>query len=93
VAGWTVVGGFGLSGPRLAESLLYLRPWDEHRCAFAPIETINNRDLKKKKEKKKKSSKIFKVVAPFFIEPMKCKFDFPVVAMGERDPGHEQVPW
>ena len=42
MAGWTVVGGFGLRGPRLAESLLYLRPWDEQRCAFAPIEPINN---------------------------------------------------
>ena len=46
MAGWTVVGGFGLRGPRLAESPLYLRLWDEHRCAFAPIETINNPDLK-----------------------------------------------
>jgi len=44
MVGWTGVGGFGLRGPRLAESPLYLGPWDEHRCAFAPIETINNRD-------------------------------------------------
>jgi len=44
MAGWTVVGGFGQRGPRLAESPLYLGPWDEHRCAFAPIETINNRN-------------------------------------------------
>jgi len=48
MAGWTVVGGFGLRGPRLAESPLYLGLWDEHMCAFAPIETINNRDLKNK---------------------------------------------
>ena len=47
MAGWIVVGGFGLRGPRLAESPLYLGPWDEHMCAFAPIETINNRDLNK----------------------------------------------
>ena len=26
VVGWTVVGGFRLRGPRLAESLLYLGP-------------------------------------------------------------------
>ena len=51
MAGWTVVGGFGLRGPCLAEGPLYLGPWDEHMCAFAPIETINNRDLKKKKKK------------------------------------------
>jgi len=51
MAGWTVVGGFGLRGPCLAESPLYLGPWDEHWCAFAPIETINNGDLKKKKKK------------------------------------------
>jgi len=57
MAGWTVVGGFGLRGPRLAESPLYLRPWDEHMCAFAPIETINNRDQKKKKKKEKKKKK------------------------------------
>ena len=44
MAGWTVVGGFGLRGPRLAESSLYLGPLDEHRCAFALIETINNRE-------------------------------------------------
>jgi len=56
MAGWTVVGGFGLRGPCLAESPLYLGPWDEHMCAFAPIETINNRDLKIKKIKKSHSS-------------------------------------
>ena len=44
MAGWTVVGGFGLRGPRLAEIPLYLGRWDEHRCVFVPIETINNRD-------------------------------------------------
>jgi len=44
MAGWTVVGGFGLRGAHLAESPLYLGLWDEHRCAFALIETINNRD-------------------------------------------------
>jgi len=55
MAGWTVVGGFGLRDPRLAESPLYLGPWDEHRCAFAPIETINNQD-KKKRIKKSHSS-------------------------------------
>jgi len=44
MAGWTVVGGFGLDGPRLAVSSLYLGPWDEHRCAFAPIATNNNGD-------------------------------------------------
>jgi len=49
VAGWTVIGGFGLSGPSLVESLLYLVPWDEHMCVFALIETINKRDSKKKK--------------------------------------------
>ena len=49
MAGWTVVGGFGLRDPRLAESPLYLGLWDEHRCAFATIEIINNRDKKKKK--------------------------------------------
>jgi len=42
IAGWTVVRGFRLHGPRLAESQLYLGLWDEHRCAFALIETINN---------------------------------------------------
>jgi len=57
MAGWTVVEGFGLRGPRLAESLLYLGPWDEHMCAFAPIETINNLDLKKKKKKKEKKNR------------------------------------
>jgi hypothetical protein len=35
------------------ESPLYLTPWDEHSCAFAPIETINKQDSKKKKKKKK----------------------------------------
>jgi len=44
VAGSTVVGGFGLHGPCLVESLLYLEPWNEPSCAFALIETINNRD-------------------------------------------------
>jgi len=44
MAGWTVVGGFELHGPHLAESPLYLEPWDEPWCAFAPIESINNRD-------------------------------------------------
>jgi len=44
MAGWSVVAGFGLLVPPLAESPFYLGPWDEHRCAFAPIETINNRD-------------------------------------------------
>ena len=48
MAGWTVVGGLGLRSPHLAESLLYLAPCDEHRCAFALIETINNRDKKQK---------------------------------------------
>jgi len=33
MAGCTLVGGFGLGGPCLVESLLYLGPWDEHRCA------------------------------------------------------------
>jgi len=42
MAGWTVVGGFGLRDLCLVESPLYLRPFDEHRCAFALIETINN---------------------------------------------------
>jgi len=50
MAGWTVVGGFGLLGPCLVESMLYLRLWDEHRCPFAPIETINNRDSKEKRK-------------------------------------------
>jgi len=54
MAGWTVVGGFRLHGPRLAESQLYLGPWDEHWCEFAPIETINNQDSKKRKTKKKR---------------------------------------
>ena len=58
VAGWTVVGGFGLRGPCLVKSLLYLAPWDEHRCVFAPIETINKQDSKKKKKKSKPSLKI-----------------------------------
>ena len=53
MAGWTVLGGFGLRGPPLAESPLYLGPWDEHLCTVAPIATINNRDLKIKKNKKK----------------------------------------
>ena len=53
MAGWTVVEGFGLCGPRFVESLLYLGLWDEHRCAFALIETINNQDSKKKKKKTK----------------------------------------
>jgi len=47
VAGWTVVGGFGLRGPCLVEGPSYLGLWDEHRCAFAPIETVNNGDYKK----------------------------------------------
>jgi len=42
MAGWTLVGGCALCGPCLVESPLYLRPWDEHMCAFAQIETINN---------------------------------------------------
>jgi len=41
---WTIVGGFRLHDTCLVQSPLYLGPWDEHRCAFAPIETINNRD-------------------------------------------------
>jgi len=57
MAGWTVVRGFGLRDPCLVESPLYLGPWDEDRCAFAPIETINNRDATKKKKKKKKERK------------------------------------
>jgi len=44
VAGWTVFGGFGPRGPCWVESPLYLEQWDKDRCAFAPIETINNRD-------------------------------------------------
>jgi len=44
MAGWTVVAGFGLCGPCLVERPWYLGPWDEHRCAFALIETIHNRD-------------------------------------------------
>jgi len=42
MAGWTVVGGFGLHGLFLVERPLYLVLWDEHIWAFAPIETINN---------------------------------------------------
>jgi len=57
MAGWTVVGGFGLFGQCLVESPLYLGPWDEHRCAFAPIETINNGDSKKKKQRRKRKKK------------------------------------
>jgi len=57
MAGWTVVGGFGRHGPCLAESPLYLGPWDEQMCAFAPEETINNRDLKKKEKRQKKKRK------------------------------------
>jgi len=64
MAGWTVVGGFGLRCTRLAESPLYLGPWDEHMCAFAPIETINNRDLKKKKKKKRKKNIGYSSVLP-----------------------------
>ena len=49
VAGWIVGEGFGRHGPRLVNSPLYLTPWDEHSCAFALIETINNRIKIKKK--------------------------------------------
>jgi len=54
MAGCTVGGGFGLRGPCMVESPLYLRLWDEHRCALALIETINNGDSKKKEKKGKK---------------------------------------
>ena len=54
IAGWTLVGGFGLRGPSLVESPWYLVPCNEYRCAFAPIETINKRDSKKKRIKEKK---------------------------------------
>ena len=44
IAGWTVVGGFGLQRPCLVESPLYLTLWDDYSCVFAPIETINKWD-------------------------------------------------
>jgi len=48
VGGWTVIDGFGQHGPCLVDRLLYLIPEDKHRCAFAPIETINALKIKEK---------------------------------------------
>jgi len=36
VVGWTVVGGFGLRGPCLVESPLYLGPWDLAQLCHGP---------------------------------------------------------
>jgi len=36
-----------------ADGPMYLTPWDEHSCAFAPIEPRNKQDKKRKKKKKK----------------------------------------
>ena len=36
IAGWTVVGGFGLHGPRLVEGPFYLTSWYVHICACWP---------------------------------------------------------
>ena len=53
IAGWTVVEGFGLDGLRMAEGPLYPPTWDKDSCLFAPIETINKKDLKEKRRKER----------------------------------------